>query len=63
EAPTEPAGEMCKRLWQSVSLLRGLRILSRYAFRMTGRLVIAIHKACGNPFSFKIIYLIKNSGL
>ena len=41
EAPTEPAGEMCKRLWQSVSLLRGLRILSRYAFRMTGRLVIA----------------------
>ena len=25
----------CKRLWQSVSPLRGLRILSRFAFRMT----------------------------
>ncbi len=41
EAPTEPAGEICKRLWQSVSLSRGIRILSRFAFRMTHRLVIA----------------------
>ena len=26
----------CKRLWESVSLSRGIRILSRFAFRMTG---------------------------
>ena len=31
----------CKRLWQSVFLLRGIRILSRQALRMTHRLVIA----------------------
>jgi len=65
EAPTEPAGEMCKRLRQSVlspsrhcerrkvrgnpfSLLRVLRILSRFAFRMTNRLVIAVRVSGGH---------------
>ena len=47
----------CKRLWQSVSLLRVLRILSRFALRMTSRLVIA--KPCKRlwqsvPLSFAI---------
>ena len=40
EAPTEPAGETHKRLWQSAPL-RVLRILSRSAFRMTSRSVVA----------------------
>ena len=32
--------------WQSVSLLKGRRILSRFAFRMTSRLVIATTVKC-----------------
>ena len=58
----------CKRLWQSVFLLKGRRILSRYALRMTNRLVatnavgvcskmLPCHcehrQVRGNPFSFK----------
>ena len=36
----------CKRLWQSVSLQRGIRILSRSVLRMTHRLVIAKAVRC-----------------
>ena len=41
EAPTEPAGETAARRVAIRSLLRGIRILSRFAFRMTSRLAIA----------------------
>ena len=54
EAPTEPAGEICKRLWQSVFLSRVLRILSRYALRMTSHLVIVSTERCvAIRFSFE----------
>ena len=40
EAPTEPAGETAARCAAIRSLLRGIRILSRQALRMTSRLLI-----------------------
>ena len=40
EAPTEPAGETAVRCAAIRSLLRGIRILSRQALRMTSRLLI-----------------------
>ena len=44
---TDRAGRRdTKRLWQSVSLLRVLRILSCFALRMTNRLVVATAVKC-----------------
>ena len=38
----------CKRLWQSVPFQGELRILSRFAFRMTGLFVIAVRVSGGH---------------
>ena len=56
-SPSTVIAKPRKRLWQSVSLSRGLRILSRSALRMTSRLVIA--NTYGVRINFRLLVIAK----